>query len=210
MENNYKGFKLNTPNVLVIIRFFLALAVIVILSLVPYSLGNWDKMNFEINNIKVSWLNVIAMIIFVVASITDWLDGYLARKNNQVTDFGKFFDPLADKILVNSVLVFFAAYLYVPIWVVVLFIVRDLMVDGLRMNLSSKGKVLSADRYGKLKTIFQMLGITILFIFHPLPNNNDFYYNSIEHLYLIPIYIALFFSMFSGFKYFKNNIKELM
>ena len=202
--------KLNFPNWLIIIRFSLAIVIIILLSFVPYSLSN--GFYFTINESEISWLNVIALIIFIVAAITDWLDGYLARKRNQITDFGKFFDPLADKILVNSVLIFFAAFSYIPIFIVVIFVVRDLMVDGLRMNLSSKGKVLAADKYGKLKTIFQMIGISVLFIFHPEPtlSNNSFEYWNLKHLYVIPIYFSLFFSLLSGFKYYKNNIKYII
>lgn len=201
---------LNTPNKLIILRFVLALIIIIILSFVPLSLKN--DFSFLIgSNIYVSWLNVIALILFIIASFTDYLDGYLARKNNQITNFGKFFDPLADKVLVNSVLVFFAAFEYIPIWIVVIFIIRDIMVDGLRMNLSTKGKVLAADKSGKLKTFFQMIGIIVLFIVHSQPTANYWGYNydSYYAFSLIPILIALYFSIYSGIKYYYNNIQEL-
>lgn len=201
---------LNTPNKLIIFRFILTLIIIIILSFVPLSLTN--NFSFSIgSDIYVSWLNVIALILFIIASFTDYLDGYLARKNNQITNFGKFFDPLADKILINSVLVFFAAFEYIPIWIVIIFIIRDIMVDGLRMNLSTKGKVLSADKFGKLKTFFQMIGIIVLFIIHSQPTSNYWGYNydSYYAFSLIPILIALYFSIYSGIKYYYNNIQEL-
>lgn len=85
------------------------------------------------------------------------------------------------------------------------------MVDGLRMNLATKGKVLAADKYGKLKTVFQMFGILLLFIFHPAATTSGgFAYGSIQHVYLIPIYVALFFSCYSGVKYYTNNIEDLI
>ncbi|BDV02800.1 CDP-diacylglycerol--glycerol-3-phosphate 3-phosphatidyltransferase [Candidatus Hepatoplasma crinochetorum] len=201
---------LNTPNKLIIFRFILTFIIIIILSFVPLSLTN--NFSFSIgSDIYVSWLNVIALILFIIASFTDYLDGYLARKNNQITNFGKFFDPLADKVLINSVLVFFAAFEYIPIWIVVIFIIRDIMVDGLRMNLSTKGKVLSADKFGKLKTFFQMIGIIVLFIIHSQPTSNYWGYNydSYYAFSLIPILIALYFSIYSGIKYYYNNIQEL-
>lgn len=201
---------LNTPNKLIILRFILTLIIIIILSFIPLSLKN--NFSFSIgSDIYVSWLNVIALILFIIASFTDYLDGYLARKNNQITNFGKFFDPLADKVLINSVLVFFAAFEYIPIWIVVIFIIRDIMVDGLRMNLSTKGKVLSADKFGKLKTFFQMIGIIVLFIIHSQPTSNYWGYNydSYYAFSLIPILIALYFSIYSGIKYYYNNIQEL-
>ncbi len=203
---------MNTPNKLLVFRFFLAIVLIIIFSLIPYSLehGFYFELAYPTSIVKVSWLNIIGFIIFVIASFTDFLDGYLARKNNQITNFGKFFDPIADKILVNTTLIFFAAFSYLPVWVVVIFIVRDLLVDGLRMNLSSKGVVLPADKLGKLKTVFQMVGLSLLFIYHPISNFvGVFDYNSFEHLFLIPVYVALIFSLISGFNYFKHGIGEI-
>ncbi len=203
---------MNTPNKLLVFRFVLAILLIFILSFIPFSLKNgfYFEINYFNSIVRISWLNVIGFIIFLVASFTDFLDGYLARKYNQVTDFGKFFDPIADKILVNTTLIFFASFLYIPIWVVVLFIIRDLLVDGLRMNLSTKNIVLPADKLGKLKTIFQMLGLLLLFIYHPISNQiGIFNYNSLEHLFLIPIYIALGFSIASGINYYKKGIGEI-
>lgn len=203
---------LNTPNKLIVLRFILTLSIIVILSFVPLSLKN--EFYFSIGNgIYVSWLNVIALFLFIIASLTDYFDGYLARKNNQITDFGKFFDPLVDKIMINSVLIFFAAYEYLPIWIVVVFIIRDIMIDGLRMTLSAKGKVLDAKKSGKLKTFFQIIGILVLFLVHSQPNLNEYWgynYDSYYAFSLIPILIALYFSLYSGFEYFHKNIKEIL
>ncbi len=203
---------MNTPNKLLVFRFLLAIVLLVIFSFIPFSLdrGFYFEISYPNSVVEISWLNVIALSVFMVASFTDFLDGYLARKNNQVTDFGKFFDPIADKILVNTTLIFFGALSYLPIWLVVVFIVRDLLVDGLRMNLSSKGVVLPADKLGKLKTVFQMVGLSLLFIYHPISNQlGVFDYNSFEHLFLIPVYVAFIFSLISGFNYYKQGIGEI-
>ncbi len=199
----------NFPNFLILIRFFLAIIVIIMLMFVPYSID--QGFYFVIFNSKVSWINIIALILFIFASFTDWLDGYLARKNNKVTNFGKFFDPIADKILINSVLAFFVLYLYIPIWIFIILFIRDILVDGLRMNLALKEKALAANRYGKLKTLFQMLSIVIIFIFHPSPNSQGNYdYTSLQNLWLIPLYLALFFSVYSGVNYFIKNIEYIV
>ena len=205
--------KLNWPNRLVIIRIVLALAVIGLLIAIPYATadvfyttwGACDPVR------EVHYFNYIALGLFALASATDWLDGYLARKNNQVTDFGKLFDPIADKILVNSVLIILAIQSRMPAWVPVLFIIRDLFVEGLRMNLASKGQVLPADKYGKLKTVLQMLGLMVLFIIFPEPSaTGAFDYSSMYHIAVIPLYLALIASLFSGYNYFKGSIKEVL
>lgn len=199
---------LNWPNRLVIIRFFLAFLVFLCLLFVPLTLQ--EGFTFEVGGQEVSWLNVIALILFLIAASTDFLDGYLARKNNQETNFGKIFDPLADKLLMNIVIIFFAYFNYIPVWLAIIFICRDLMVDGLRIYAAKKDIVISANWAGKWKTFFQILGLAILFIFHPeATTNNTFNYNSIEHLYLIPIYIAAIFSIYSGVFYYVKNWKEI-
>lgn len=103
----------------------------------------------------------IAFALFTIASISDFLDGYIARKYNMITSLGKFLDPIADKVLVNSVFIFLAYHNKVNLILVLLMITRDTLVDALRMNASEKGIVVSAKLLGKLKTVFQMLAIAI-------------------------------------------------
>jgi CDP-diacylglycerol--glycerol-3-phosphate 3-phosphatidyltransferase len=105
-----------------------------------------------------------ATIVFIVASLTDALDGFIARKYNLVTDFGKLMDPLADKVLVISALVLFTAHLTVPAWTVVVILARELMVTSLRSIAATNGRVLAAGKSGKLKTIFQMVAVVVLLI----------------------------------------------
>ena len=105
-----------------------------------------------------------ATIVFVVASLTDMLDGYLARKRNEITNFGKFADPIADKILVVSALVCLTEIAVVPAWTVIIVISREFIVSGLRMAAAAQNVVIAADGFGKIKTITQMISITMLLL----------------------------------------------
>ena len=105
---------------------------------------------------------VVALVLFCVASFTDFLDGYVARKYNQVTDFGKFVDPLADKLLVTSALVLFAEQGAFAGWMVCVILARELIVSGLRMVAAAKGAVLAADMIGKVKTTVQDIAVAAL------------------------------------------------
>jgi CDP-diacylglycerol--glycerol-3-phosphate 3-phosphatidyltransferase len=107
------------------------------------------------------WGDVIALILFIAASITDWLDGYLARRLNQITNFGKLMDPLADKVLVASALICLIPLQALPAWVVIVIITREFLITGLRQLAAGQGLILPADPLGKHKTAWQL--ITILF-----------------------------------------------
>ncbi len=112
------------------------------------------------------WMRLFALIIFIAASLTDLFDGHLARKYGEVTDFGKFLDPLADKILITAAFVCFVGMreLHVPSWMVVLIIGREFMITGLRTLAASKGRVIAADRSGKFKTTSQITGVILILI----------------------------------------------
>lgn len=135
---------LNTPNILTIIRMIFVPVFIVLLLYVS---------------------RIAACVVFVVASLTDWLDGYLARKNNEITNFGKFMDPLADKMLVTSALVCFVGLCWMPAWVAMIVIGRDLAVDGLRMVAASRNIVMAAGWSGKVKTAVTMVLIPVMLVF---------------------------------------------
>lgn len=110
----------------------------------------------------------LAVLVFVFASFTDWLDGYVARKLNTVTSMGKFLDPLADKLLICSVLIMFAYLQWAPAWVVVIIVCRELVVTGLRAMAVDEGIVLAADKFGKAKTVLQILAIIPLTLHFPI------------------------------------------
>lgn len=111
---------------------------------------------------------IIAVCIFIFASFTDWLDGYIARHSNMVTSIGKFLDPLADKLLVCSVLIMFVRLEWAPAWVVIVIICRELVVTGLRAIAIDAGIILSADTFGKAKTVLQMCAIVPLTLHYPV------------------------------------------
>lgn len=145
---------MNLPNKLTIFRIILVPLMVV----VPF-LG----LNNEYFGIPLQYL--IIDFIFIVASITDKLDGYLARKNNQVTTFGKFLDPLADKILVLAAMVMLVEMNRLPAWIPIIVLAREFMISGYRLIAVEKGgKVIAASNWGKLKTVTQMLAIILAFV----------------------------------------------
>lgn len=125
------------------------------------------KLNGAVSSATASFqLNeILAAILFVIASLTDFLDGYIARKYHWVSDFGKIWDPLADKLLVDGVLICFAYLSLIPIWVCVLLILRDFIVDAFRMHALSKQIIVPASMWGKLKTVFELVGLILIFFF---------------------------------------------
>lgn len=137
-------------------------------------------------------MHIIAAILFAIASVTDYLDGYLARKWHVVTNFGKFADPLADKMLVMSAFIMLVGLQMIPAWIAAVIICRELAVTGLRLLLvETGGEVLAAAMPGKIKTVTQMLAVILLLCHLTL-------------LGTIVLYIALFFTIYSGYDYFKG------
>ena len=149
------------------------------------------------SNLSVSW--VLAMIIFTIASITDFLDGYLARKYHLITNFGKFADPLADKLLVMTAFITLVGASVIPMWIVAVIVCRELAVTGLRLLLVNDGEVLAAAWPGKVKTATQMLAIIFLLI-------DDFPVKGLPFsIGTILVYICLVATIYSGVDYFVKN-----
>ena len=195
---------MNLPNKLTIFRMIL----VPIMVIIPF-IG----IEGRFSGIPIEW--IIIDIIFIVASITDKLDGYLARKNNQVTSFGKFLDPLADKILVISAMMILVEFTKLPAWIPAITITREFIVSGYRLIAVEKGgKVIAASVWGKLKTVTQMIAIILAFIdvnkFGAIFSGNltgfDFVLNLISTIIMIFSVIA---TIFSGWDYLKNG-KELL
>ena len=155
----------------------------------------------------------IALFIFLLAALTDALDGYIAKKNNQITDFGRLMDPVADKILVLAALLAFVERGVIPAWIVVLIIFREVTVTGLRVLALTKGRVIQADRGGKGKTVWQLSAIVIMLIFLILKEGGSakfkFWNAGIESLYKDAIFIimliALVLTLTSGITYLIKN-----
>ena len=142
--------------------------IVIIFVLVPFGPVCYNlKLNAAVSDTSAAFqLNeILAAILFVIASLTDFLDGYIARKYHWVSDFGKIWDPLADKLLVNGVLICFAYLSLIPIWVCVLLILRDFIVDAFRMHALSKQIIVPASMWGKLKTVFELVGLILIFFF---------------------------------------------
>ena len=139
---------MNTPNKLTVMRM------IMVPFLVLFMLTGWGS---DANR----W---ICLVIFAGASITDWFDGYLARKHNLVTDFGKFMDPLADKLLVCSALICFIEMDRLDAWIVIVIIAREFIISGFRLIAVENGVVIAANYWGKFKTVSQMIMIILLII----------------------------------------------
>ena len=144
--------KMNLPNKLTIFRVILILPFIVLL------LGGHGGL-FGNNELIP---DIIALVIFIVASLTDLLDGKIARKYNLITNFGKFMDPLADKLLVCSALIALTAMDRIPAWVVIIIIAREFIISGFRLIASDNGVVIAASYWGKFKTTFQMIMVCLM------------------------------------------------
>lgn len=170
---------MNTANKLTILRVVMIPAFLLVLYLdVPYS-------------------NYWALAIFAAASITDTLDGYIARHCNQITDFGKFMDPLADKCLVTAAMLWFVEVGQMPAWALLIVIIREFGVSGLRMVAADKGRVIAAGWSGKVKTAATMVCIILMLL--PLPDVvND-----------ICTAVIVLTTIYSGVEYFMKNIDIL-
>ena len=142
--------------------------------------------------------NYIAVAIFIVASLTDLLDGKIARKYNLVTNFGKFMDPLADKLLVCSALIAFVELGYLPAWIVIIIISREFIISGFRLIAADKGVVIAANYWGKFKTTFQMIMTILLILQLDYP-----YADTVEWIF---VYIALALTVISLVDYIYKNI----
>lgn len=154
---------------------------------------------------------LIAFIIFIIASLTDLLDGIFARRQNLITDLGKLLDPIADKILIIGVfLAFLQLEIVVNAWMVAVIMLREFIITGLRLYVLKSGEVLEAKRWGKHKTVSQVIGIVVIFIalllFRQFPQNNFviFLYERVTHV--IMWYVVLI-TLFSGVYYFWINRK---
>lgn len=209
---------MNLPNKLTIFRIIL----VPIMIIIPY-------LGIQGNFIDIPIYLIVIDAIFIIASITDKLDGYLARKNNQVTTFGKFLDPIADKILVLSAMIILVDIGKLPAWIPVVVLFREFVVSGYRLVASSKGgEVIAASIWGKVKTVTQMIAIIAMFI--DKFNFFDFFFRASsvqtaressiliymgtgEYIFNIAVSILMLISVvatiFSGWEYLKSG-KELL
>ncbi|SCK04374.1 CDP-diacylglycerol--glycerol-3-phosphate 3-phosphatidyltransferase [uncultured Clostridium sp.] len=159
---------------------------------------------------------ILATLVFIIASLTDQLDGYIARSRNQVTTFGKFMDPLADKLLVTSALISLVELGLIPSYAAIIIIAREFAVSGLRTIAASEGKIIAASWWGKIKTVIQIIAIILLLIkvnigtspyLSSLINNNSAVNKFFEVAPSVFLYLAVIITIISGIDYFIKNKK---
>ena len=220
----HKKERMNTPTKITLSR--IVMIILMLITLFVFALIGEHFPSYEIpvgkEGISISPVYLGCTIVFLIASLTDWLDGYLARKNNQVTDLGKFLDPIADKLLIDGMMIFLLIpQVYAPshardpltitlmAFCVIVMISRDLIVDALRLIAVSKKQVIAANIFGKMKTVFQMIAIPFLLL-------NDFPFSYFDSSWPGPLrianilfYLATIMSFVSGVIYVIQNRKVL-
>ena len=185
---------MNLPNKLTVFRMILIPVFMLVLAL-PLDWGT-----LQVAGAVLPVTHLVTAIIFIVASLTDLADGKIARKYKLVTNFGKFADPLADKLLVMTALIFFVQFDWVPAWMVAIIVIRELAITGLRtLIVENNGVVLAAAMPGKIKTVSQMVAISF-FLLHDIV----FAMFNIPFA-MIMIWIALLATIYSGIDYFYKN-----
>ncbi len=192
---------MNLPNKITMSRIFLSIILIILLIFPFDSLGISTYKLFIAEKLVVDVKYLVAGVLFIIASVTDFVDGYIARKYNLVTDFGKMVDAIADKMLVNSVLIILASSGFIHAIIPVVIVTRDIVVDTIKMIAASKGKVVAAIKTGKIKTIFMMTGITLT-LFYNLPF--ELINIRVSDVLLI---VATILSLISGIQYYQMNKK---
>ena len=194
---------MNLPNKLTMLRILLV-PVMIILFYIPWLSENYLFSYTIGSSLKIhglTWLYFIELLLFIIASITDFLDGHIARSRNLVTSFGKFADPLADKILVFSIMAMFLLNYsgllpkgpLVPLWVYVVMLIREFAVSGVRMVAAKEGVAIAAGKTGKLKTLVTMIAIIVLFL--------SGLHDVVIYTGQVLIYIACLLTIISGIEY---------
>ena len=187
---------MNTANKITMSRIFLSIIILIVL-LFPWHQAGVDMPVYVVNGeITVELKYIIAGVLFVIASLTDFIDGHIARKYNMVTDFGKMIDAISDKILTNTLIVVLACENMVHPIIAVIIIGRDIIVDSIKMLVGNKGKAVAAIKVAKYKTASLMVGLTLK-LFYDLPIS--LLVNGVSDVLLI---IAAVLSIVSGAKYY--------
>ncbi len=197
---------LNLPNTLTLSRIFLVPLLVVVLLTPPWALAKVQEI-FGLAGFVTwlkEWREIVAVAIFLIAASTDWLDGYLARKRNQITDLGKLLDPIADKLLTVSAFIALVELELAPAWMIVLIVGREFAVSGMRSIAAAKGLVIAASNWGKLKTASQVVAITLLILSHSIER-----WVGLGNLGKIALWVVLVLSLSSMAQYFVSFSKQV-
>lgn len=194
---------MNLPNKLTTIRL-LSVPLFIIVYLIPYQSLGIEIPVFDVLSTSLSLLDIILFLIFALSALTDYLDGYIARKQHLITTFGKFIDPIADKLIVNTTLLLLASTHAIHIIIPIIMISRDIIVDAIRLVASQKNVVLAASYLGKAKTMTQMIAICLLLL------NNIVFAGLHIPMDQIMIWLATLISFVSGVDYFIKNRQYIM
>ena len=194
---------MNLPNRLTIFRIILV-PVIIAVYLFPYAQYGIEIPIYTVGNVRISLLNIIVLGIYVIAALTDAIDGHIARKKNLITTFGKFAHPIADKLLTTTMFLLFVSRNIIPVVPVILMVGRDIVVDGCRMIAANNGKVVAAGMMGKIKTVAQMVTIALILL-----NNLPFELIGIR-MNEIALWFAAFVSVASGVQYFTQMKEDIL
>ncbi|KAB7668727.1 CDP-diacylglycerol--glycerol-3-phosphate 3-phosphatidyltransferase [Bacillus sp. B1-b2] len=189
---------MNLPNKITVSRILL-IPIFLVITLVDF---NWGEMTLLGATLPVE--HFVGALVFILASTTDWIDGYYARKYNLVTTLGKFLDPLADKLLVAAALIVLVDAELAPAWITIIIISRETAVTGLRAILAGEGEVVAANMLGKIKTWAQIVAISALLL-----HNMIFQLISLR-VDIIALWVALIFTIWSGWDYFAKNKKVFL
>ncbi len=189
---------MNLPNKLTLFRMLLV-PLMVVFYLFPYSWFQIEPIVFHLGTVEFSLMKLLVLCVFVIASLTDYFDGQIARGEGIVTTFGKFMDPIADKLLVNTMIILLASDGSIPILATILMISRDTFVDGIRLVALANQEVIAAGKLGKLKTVLQMTAIIMVLL-----DNFPFSYIHLPIDQCL-IWLATLVSVISGIDYFMHS-----
>lgn len=209
-SNIHKLFRINNiPNILTVFRILFIPLILVFLAID----SNITIYSFKITDInyRIDLYDLLAGLFFILASITDALDGYLARRFNWISDFGKIWDPIADKVLTTSVFILLASQNVTLWYLIVIMVSRDTIIDAYRQTVAKKNIVVAANLFGKLKTIFQMIALIVLILVFNNPEkiysySNIWQYYSVQN---ILVFICTFLSVVSGIIYIVQINKRI-
>jgi CDP-diacylglycerol--glycerol-3-phosphate 3-phosphatidyltransferase len=204
---------LNLPNTLTLLRIFLVPLLVVVLLTPPWTTAwlkhelqetSWLQWLVGLSLWLSTWREIVAVVIFLVAAATDWLDGFLARRRGQVTTLGKLLDPIADKVLTVSAFISLVGLRLAPAWMIVVIVGREFAVSGMRSIAAARGLVIAASWWGKIKTVSQVVAITLLILTNTLDRWLRF-----GNLGKAALWIVMIIAVYSMYEYFVNFVKSV-